>query len=459
MTAATQLTPLRYDSPTVTLEVMAREAAVSQWSDKPVVQVLRYQLQIRSLSSDTDPVEILGDRASFLPLMQAVQHYVQAQLIGDGSRQAVNSGNAAAPYLESHGFTQHTLHLGRHRTTTGQTSLTLGAVQLADLEQVLDQLDTAVRPLPVSLVSAQQRRPWRQWGAAAAGIVAAVGVTTVLWPQYQSQQSLETAQEAPTADQQVDPMPSQENIEERSPQADTAPEVNAEAEAPTASEDAASQAGTPPPSDRPETPANPGTQNEVATAPAAPSRSRETAPQPDSSSPPPPPASSGAEPPATAEETTPKTPSTPREPRPAAQPNPAARSPQAPPEPTAADESASGAAAESSADAAAAPESFSTEALQNATPAPGSLADLVQQVRDRWQPPAALDQTLTYTLVFAADGTLVEVMPMNDLAAEYRDRTGIPAVGTEWRPSGSPQRGLLLLKPDGSVEFREAVDE
>jgi len=81
----------------------------------------------------------------------------------------------------------------------------------------------------------------------------------------------------------------------------------------------------------------------------------------------------------------------------------------------------------------------------------------VAQVRDRWAPPADLDQSLTYTLVFAADGTLVAVIPATPLAADYRDRSGIPATGTAWLTSGDPQRVRLLLKPDGSVEW-QAVD-
>ena len=72
------------------------------------------------------------------------------------------------------------------------------------------------------------------------------------------------------------------------------------------------------------------------------------------------------------------------------------------------------------------PETLSAAEAQRAVPSPesGSLGTLIQQVRDRWTPPTDLDQPLIYTLVFAADGTLVEVIPADALATAYRDRGG-----------------------------------
>jgi|GEM_PF-6003808 len=444
MTSTTSLTPLCYESPTVTLEVMSRAAAVSQWSNKPVVQVLRYQVQVRSLSGEGSPIEIQGDRPTFLPLQQAVQDYVQAQLLGTA---ATGDRPTDAPYLEPHGLTQHTLHLGTARTLTGANSLVLGAVQLADLADVLDQLEAAVRPLPVALVPVRARRPWRQWGAAAAGIVAAVGVTTVLWPHYQSPFSVsDTAQEAPPATSDHQP--------------EATPETAAEAEPDTAANESASS--DPPPSDeRPAVERNGATaenepQNEVATAPPSapparrsppPAPATQSAPSTANNAPADPAASSptDAVPPAEAPATRPsmRTPAGAIAPAERAAPGDPAASTEVEPGPT----------------ADAIPETFATEESQGlaASPQPGSLADLVAQVRDRWAPPADLDQSLTYTLVFAADGTLVAVIPATPLAADYRDRSGIPATGTAWLTSGDPQRVRLLLKPDGSVEW-QAVD-
>ncbi|WP_204137580.1 DUF4335 domain-containing protein [Halomicronema sp. CCY15110] len=438
MTSTTQLTPLRYDAPTVTLEVMTRAAAVSQWSDKPVVQVLRYQLQIRDLSGELTPIEIRGDRASFLPFMQAIEAYVQAQLGGDRDRPAPSP----APYLEAQGLTQHTLHLGRDRTTAGQSQVTLGAIQLADLEQVFDDLNQAVRPLPISLVAARQRLPWQQWGAAAAGLVAAVGVTTVLWPSYQSQQGMETAQPVPSADQETALSPDLSPKDRTSPKDDpTDAPASDSADGTDESPAAAESAAIAPVNPRIEPETN---DNSAASAPATDPPPRPSAPTPG----PTPPAEEGAAP--LSENAPPKRATESQPPTATAPPAPATADAM-PAQPPANSEAAGNLTEETA-------EPFSHAAPQRAanTSAPGSLAALVQQIRDRWNPPSDLTQTLTYTLVFAADGTLVEVIPNDAVAAEYRDRTGIPPVGTVGLPSGDPQRVRLLLQPNGEVEFQSA---
>jgi hypothetical protein len=445
MTSTTQLTPLRYDAPTVTLEVMTREAAVSQWSDKPVVQVLRYHLQIRDLSGEQTPIEIRGDRASFLPLTQAVETYVQAQLGGAHDRPQPTS----TPYLEARGLTQHTLHLARDRTTAGQSQVTLGAIQLADLEQVFDDLNQAVRPLPISLIAARQRHPWQQWGAAAAGLVAAVGVTTVLWPDYQSQQGLETAQPVPSADQETALSPDSSAEDSASP-----PDAPAETPAEAPASGSAETTDEPPAADEPSAiaPAAPRSQPETNdNSAAAPATPRPSAPTPAPTAD----AGAGAAP---AADNAPGDGSP--TPTPEAAPESQSQTDLSPPAPATSaamptQPPTDTEAAEPTAETA---ETFSDTAPQRGAiaPTPGSLAALVQQVQERWHPPSDLTQTLTYTLVFAADGTLVEVIPGDDVAAEYRDRTGIPPVGTVGLPSGDPQRVLLLLRPNGEVEFQSA---
>ncbi len=440
MTTTTQLQPLRYNSPTVTLEVMTKAAAVSQWSDKPIVQVLRYQIQIRDLNDETTPIEIRGDRTTFLPLVQAVETYVQSQL-GDSSALPQTQ---IPPYLEAQGLTQHTLYLDRDRTPSGPSQITLGAIQLADLEQVLDDLNQAVRPLPVSLVAAHQRRPWRQWGATAAGLVAAVGVTTVLWPNYQSQQSLETAQPVPTTDQETALSPDSLELED-----------SAGSEDPTSNTPASSNtdiSDTPPAADESGAIASdePSTESELSGIAAAPAPSppvttstptvqTEVRPEPFSDE-----TSGNAASPPVAELDTPEPTSPPGSATP-----PPTTTEALPTQPPSNPESAAGSTAETA-------ETFSDTVPQRAarTPAAGSLVDFVQQVRDRWTPPANLDQTLTYTLIFAADGTLMDVIPADELAVEYRDRTNIPPVGTVVIAPGAPQRVRLLLRPNGDVESR-----
>lgn len=460
MTSTAQLTPLRYDSPTVTLEVMAREAAVSQWSDKPVVQILRYHLQVRDLSDAAAVIEIRGDRASFTPLMASVQHYVQAQLTGETG---VDASPLNAPYLVSDSLTQHTWHLGNTQTSAGETRVRLGTVQLVDLEAVLDQLNDAVRPLPVPLMSTPQRRPWRQWGTAAAGLVAAVGVTTALWPNYQSQQRLETAQEAPSIDTEISsPVPDSQNLPPRAVSSDVTAEADSADADDTAITGDTGPSETLPSVKRGAPPADPTVKNDaVAIAPSAdivPSAPS----QPERAVSPPEDAvtdqfsdtMAGDAAGTIAAEPAPVVPApSTRQTLPGtgnAPPNP-------PREPSVTTSSSSPPEAEAGVTAEGIPEVLAGEETQRALsqPEPLALADVVQQVRDRWLPPADLDQTLTYTLVVAADGTLVEVIPADAVAAEYRDRTGIPAVGTAGLPAGDLQRILLLLKPNGDVELQE----
>ncbi|MEO1299804.1 MAG: DUF4335 domain-containing protein, partial [Cyanobacteria bacterium J06636_16] len=232
MISTTQLTPRCYETPTVTLEVMARDAAISQWSEVPVVQILRFQLQIRSLDEEVAPVEIRGDRDAFLGLHQAIQLHIQNQLMGEET--LASDRSSQLPYLETEGLTHHRLHLGGLKTRSGEASITLGAIQLADLGDVLEQLDTQVRLLPIALTPSRRRRPWRQWGGVAAGVVAAVGLTTTLWPFYQSQNQVsETALEAPMADQEAIPAPvSPENLESSRAAQATPPPTEEPANAP-----------------------------------------------------------------------------------------------------------------------------------------------------------------------------------------------------------------------------------
>ncbi|MEM1292376.1 MAG: DUF4335 domain-containing protein [Cyanobacteria bacterium P01_H01_bin.162] len=464
MTSTTQLTPLRYDSPTVTLEVMARSAAVSQWSDKPVVQVLRYQLDILSLEDGGQPVEIRGDRDSFLPLINAVQTYLQSQLVGDPM--ARGDRDADQPYLVPDGLTRHTLHLGPLRTTNGEATASLGALQLADLGDVVDQLDTQVRPLPVSLV-AVSRRPWRQWSTVAAGMVAAMGITTALWPLYQSQPDGDTALQAPSATFETAPATPENQVTPRSaPPADDAETPAAIAEA----EPVTPPTNAPPAASQPAGAAGNAPKNTPVTPDSA--TDEQAVPKPDPSS-----SAANPAPPVVESEAAPTTP--PPSPRPAPRPPAAATTREAAPdeltslleEPAEAltdtaptpseadsfpgviegqtDTSAPAAIAAPEAESAAA----STGSTGEVTLALSALDTLLKTLRDRWTPPEGLEQTLTYRLVFDADDMLVEVIPQDALAEQYRDRTGLPLLSTPDLPTDDATIIDLLFQPDGTVEM------
>lgn len=449
MISTTQLTPFRYESPTVTLDVMAQTAAVSQWSDRPVVQIRRYELRIHSLSGESPVVEIRGDRVTFLLLAQAIQDYIQAQL--NGPTLGASDRSSQPPYLEPQGLTRHVLHLGSLRTQAGDRVVTLGAVQLADLGSIFDQLADQVRPLPVSITPRRRRRLWQQWGAAAAGIVAAVGLTTVLWPTYQPQRNSETALEAPTEESAPLAEPELE-LSERSP-ADTDASGDSLAEGDTtANQDAFADATE---ADPPKT--------DIATAPdpanpkqPIPKPSPQTSDLPLAEAPTPAPPSPA--PPASA----PVPPADPQIPPPSSARTAAESAPE-----TVADSTSEAASAESDIAGAAsiaiesAPEALSLPDDQAAAvPPPSTLTELIARIRDRWRPPDGFTQTLTYTLTFAANGTLLTVEPADDLAAQYLDRTGIPAPGSErLLATDESQIIQLRLKPNGEVEHEAMMPQ
>ncbi len=229
MASPTRLTPLRSETPTVTLEVMAREAAVSQWSERPVAEVLRYHLQIRSPTEPQSVIEIRGDRTTFLALEHAIAGYwAGTEDLSAAENLSLTPAITPSflptlPRLEPVGLTQYRLHLGNLQTTTGAQEILLGAVQLADLAVVLAQLDAQVRWLPVSLHPRSKRAAWQVWGTAAAGIVAAVGLTTTLWPSYQLTQRGEVMNESALPDEEVgSSVPAAEEAA-RSPTAPTDP--------------------------------------------------------------------------------------------------------------------------------------------------------------------------------------------------------------------------------------------
>lgn len=504
----TQLTPLRYETATVTLDVTAQEAAVSQWSDIPVVQVLRYHLSIREIDSDALLAEIRGDRASFLPLVDAVQYYIQGQLTPVAAiPTAIASADAPVKIthdsqfrLEPQGFTRHVLHLGSLKTIAGDSDITLGTTQLADLGDVFDQLESQVRCLPVSLVS-EQRNRWRTWGTAAAGIVAAVGITTSLWPLYQSQQLTETAFEAPISDQSI-------------PESAASPELERTIVSDEAEADSESTDETPSPSDTPasratesiEKPENTAASEVVKQLP--PSRATPTPPdfeisrpqsKPSNSEnrPASPPLATAVPPPAVSleEDSPPQDPT--HQPETFAvdpslsqtspsgsvaagdRPEATTESSEVPREPTLpttrgpgttrsvpspvtedAESTASSGTSEilpgsgqpNSAEIMDAIPTATVSPAEAAAASPLDLETLATQLTEAWRPSDILERTIAYVLTLAPDGSITQIESEDDLAEQYRDRVPLPDVGTSVSLPRTQSQVRILFHPDGSVE-------
>lgn len=75
-------------------------------------------------------------------------------------------------------------------------------------------------------------------------------------------------------------------------------------------------------------------------------------------------------------------------------------------------------------------------------------------LKERWQPPAGLKQTLEYSVLLNADGTIQRITPLSNSAVDYMNSTNMPLPGT---PIVTPIQGggktsiHVALSPDGKV--------
>lgn len=83
------------------------------------------------------------------------------------------------------------------------------------------------------------------------------------------------------------------------------------------------------------------------------------------------------------------------------------------------------------------------------------VAEAREYLKNRWQPPTGLGQTLEYSLIVSVDGTIERIIPLNKSARDFVDNAGMPEVG---KPFVSPnKRGQnvkirVVLTPDGKVQ-------
>lgn len=449
MTSTLPLTPLCVETPTVTLEVMAQTAAVSQWSSKPVVQVRRFHLQIRSVHGDEPPVHIRGDRDDLLTLQTTIQGYIQAQLAGVEAVE-ISDRPPDGPYIVSQGLTYHHLHLGPLASREAGR-VPLAVVQLTDLGHVFDQLDSQVRLLPISLPPAV-RLPWQRWGTVAAGIIAAVGLTTALWPLHMARIGpQQTAFEGSGVSEDGADPPGLRRSE-------SAPETQESAlstdDSATTSTPAAASSPTAPGSEVAAQTDEVPTNQEPLPSPAAPADTTTTPTLPTES-------------PATTD-TQPQDLSVPAPAANPSDPQSFPRSGEGPPSTDSSDSSPE-AAAGITADTTPSPQppqppaapieagSPAGQLRQPFSPSAISLEELEAVIQERWQPPVELEQALAYTLIVAATGELVEIIPDNDLANRYRDRVGLPQLGTSLEAPPNGQSIRVVLWPNGRVDVSIAT--
>lgn len=429
MTATATLLTQRYDSPTARLEITGRELALSQWSDRPVVQVHRFHLWLHPGNEDDAAsaagVEIQGDRAQFLSLQAALQAYVADTLqtfppsFNSPPPATGTEATLEVPTFTPQGLTGHQVQLGSLRTQTGANTVTLGALQLADLAQVFAQLDQQIRVLPVALRSGTAgAMRWQRWSSVAAGFVAVVGLAA-LWPYLNPGSAPLTSRDQAVESESVAPSDTFESVTEPEPETAATPETDALATA---------EADSVPPADA---------ESVLPEAPTAPS------------------------PPTTA---SPKT---------AASPTIREQPPPSPPsEPTLQEETTEQdgiIAADPTADAV--PEASAATGLSAPAPlvqqrsgAPASaevfspVDALAAELADQWQPLEDLQTVLRYRLTLNANGTVADVVAIDGATEDIPIPAVVPDVGESVLPAGAASALRLTLYPDGSVTVVPLAD-
>ncbi len=83
------------------------------------------------------------------------------------------------------------------------------------------------------------------------------------------------------------------------------------------------------------------------------------------------------------------------------------------------------------------------------------VAEARQYFQRRWSPPQGITQTLEYTLLVGANGSIQRAIPLGQASGDYIDRTGMPLVGEPFVSAISGGRNAkirLVLSPDGAVK-------
>ncbi|AFZ19352.1 hypothetical protein [Allocoleopsis franciscana] len=83
------------------------------------------------------------------------------------------------------------------------------------------------------------------------------------------------------------------------------------------------------------------------------------------------------------------------------------------------------------------------------------IAEVRNYFKKGWKPPSGLEEPLQYSLVLNADGTIQQILPLNNAATQYIERTNMPLPGSSLVTpveDGGKTGINLKLRPDGKVE-------
>ena len=455
----------RYTPPTCTLEITAKNSPLSRWAGQPVVKQLRFQL---SLDDPKLPKEqwltLRGDRAQLDHLHAVVSSYVQTfleeshrleQSFSQANGRMVPASEAAIAVLPStskaaltatasapdglsihpRGLLTHDLVLGTLAPSAVDTVVSLSALQLFDLANALDDCAADLMALPEVQRSSKSAPTAFHWGQIAATGLIVIGLSASvakLIDHNLKTASSTASQGASSSDQQI--------ATQLPPSASQSPYP------PVAS----AQKLPPPPPLGSTLPLSPGLPTVSLPSPAVSPKANSPLGTAGTSTP-------GLNVPGQARQETgnqiamlPQT----GAPSAAAQSQPARPMPKplalkrelanAPPnQSTSADARSAG------------DRSASAEQTGTAFDTIPQVAEARRYFQQRWNPPQGLTQTLEYTLLVGANGSIQRTIPLGQAAGDYVDRTGIPLTGEPFVSAlnrGQSAKIRLVLSPDGSVK-------
>ncbi len=454
----------RYTPPTCTLEILAKNSPLSRWVGQPVLKHLRFQLSLDDPKlSKEEWIVLRGDRVQLEALHEAVSTYVQhfleqshdldtvprfhayesdtsaegtVAVLPTTDQDQLRSIAASPPNaisLQPGGLLTHTLALGSLATPDTANKVSLSALQLFDLANALDEYASELVALPDVPRSRQLAPSSLRWGQLAATGLLVVGLSASVAKiiESSSRPASPTASQGDSSDQNI---------------AMQVPPAAIQSPLPPISEQ---KLPSPPPIGA-TVPASPG----LPTFPLA-------SPLPK--------IPSAANAPAGTVTLTPNTGGaqsrgagnqiavSPLKSQPAAAP---AQPVQPMPKPLAlnrefASAPPSQSARESTLRAATGDQGAPAEQTDTAFDTIPQIAEARQYFQQRWTPPQGLTQTLEYTLLVSADGSIQRTVPLGQAASNYIDRTGGPLAGEPFVSAISGGRNAkvrLVLSPDGNVK-------
>jgi hypothetical protein len=436
----------RYTPPTCTLEIIAKNSALSRWVGKPVVDNLQFQLSLDDPKLDREEwLTIQGDRAQLAALCEAVSNYVQSFLgaapervsmipvEADAAIATLTPAAAAQPptgqatanslgiSLQPQGMLNHELYWGELATADTGPTTQLSTLQLFDLANALEDYATDVLELP-DREARSWVKPLPNWAQVAAVVLVAVGLSTSAIRLLDGSGNLSpatpvTSQGASSNDQQIATQLPPAVVEKATPPV-------------------ASNQKLPPPPPLEASP-NPLGQPTVTTP----------------KSPAPSPASGTVSPNVVAAYPVPVVPGSPKviageaESAPTRSPAQSAPAPNINPDSVAVAPNPQTATGRAFSESVVRPPAVAYEAIPQ-------VAEVKSFFQQKWNPPEGLNQILEYSIQLNADGTIETISPLRQASGDYIDRTGMPLVG---EPFVSPLKGRqtakirVVLEPNGQV--------